>query len=344
MAVLLAGAPVEAAERFFEFEKADEGGVPPGWRSLLAGAGRVPEWKILLEDVPPTLRPLSDKAPVVTRRAVLAQVSRDPADERFPLLAFDGERYGDFTAAVRFKIVDGVAEQMAGMVFRLQDERNFYVVRASALGNNVRFYKFVDGQRSAPIGPEVPVARGEWHELEVACTANRIRVRFNGAEVLPELTDNSFSAGRVGFFTKSDTVAYFADLRMDYRPLQTLAETLLRATLEDQPRLLDLRIYGSTPERAAMHVMAAKDPAVVGEAAGEVEEKVFTEDRAYYSRSRSEAVVTAPIHDRNGEVLGVARFVLKPYAGQMESVTISRILPMVRSMEQAVGAARTLVE
>ena len=35
---------------------------------------------------------------------------------------------------------------------------------------------------------------------------------------------------------------------------------------------------------------------------------------------------------------------MKPYAGQMESVTIARILPMVRSMEQSIGAARNLVE
>ena len=39
--------------------------------------------------------------------------------------------------------------QMAGMVFRFQNASNFYVVRASALGHNVRFYKMVDGVRAA---------------------------------------------------------------------------------------------------------------------------------------------------------------------------------------------------
>jgi hypothetical protein len=44
---------------------------------------------------------------------------------------------------VRFKIVDGVYEQMAGVVFRFQDTNNFYVARANAKDGNVRFYKVV---------------------------------------------------------------------------------------------------------------------------------------------------------------------------------------------------------
>src|SRR5207247_226680 len=103
---------------------------------------------------------------------VLAQVNQDPTDERFPLLVFDGETFSDFTLTTRFKLVRGDVEQMAGLAFRVQDEKNFYVIRASGLGNNVRFYKVVGGVRSAPIGPEQPVAKGVWHELKVQCKAN----------------------------------------------------------------------------------------------------------------------------------------------------------------------------
>ena len=36
-------------------------------------------------------------------------------------------------------------DQAAGLVFRYQDENNYYVMRANALENNVRFYKVVNG-------------------------------------------------------------------------------------------------------------------------------------------------------------------------------------------------------
>ena len=43
----------------------------------------------------------------------------------------------------------------AGVAFRYQDPKNYYVVRASALGGNVRFYKFVNGVRSDPLAADL---------------------------------------------------------------------------------------------------------------------------------------------------------------------------------------------
>ena len=52
---------------------------------------------------------------------------------RFPLLVFDGESFNDFTLTTRFKLVRGGLEQMAGIAFRLQDEKNFYVYKKAAV-------------------------------------------------------------------------------------------------------------------------------------------------------------------------------------------------------------------
>ena len=141
--------PLAAAELTFDFSKFPPDKSPPGFRALLAGEGRPPDWRIVLDEVPPLLAPLSGKAPVVTRRAVLAQLSQDPTDEHFPLLVYEGETFTDFTLTTRFKVVRGTRDQMAGVVFRLKDERNFYVVRASVFDNTFRFYKVVDGQQRA---------------------------------------------------------------------------------------------------------------------------------------------------------------------------------------------------
>ncbi len=91
---------------------------------------------------------------------------------------------------------------MAGIAFRIQDENNFYVLRASALGNSFRFYKVVQGERSAPIGPQINIPGGAWHEMTVVCKGNQIRCSLNGKELIPALTDNSFPAGKIGFWTK----------------------------------------------------------------------------------------------------------------------------------------------
>ncbi len=341
---LLTAISVFGAEKIIDFTSVPEGQVPPGWKAMRVGGGREGEWKVKMVDVPPTLKPLSAAAPQLARRAVVAAVGGDATDERFPLLVYDEERFGDFTARVRFQITGGIIEQMAGLAFRIQDSTNFYVVRFSALGSNLRFYKFVNGERSAPIGPDFPIAKGEWHELSIQCTGNRIEVRVDGKEAMPILTDNSHPTGKIGFFTKSDSEANFMDFRLDYRPLETLAVTLVRTTLADQPRLMDLQVLGRLPGSEKLQVMAAKSASDVGRAASDTENKVWAENRPYYARTKAAAVVTQPLHDRNGDVLGVVRFALKPYAGQLEAATLARVLPILKDMEMRIGASKDLIE
>ena len=344
LSAILGLVAAQAAERSFDFSQTKPGATPEGFRAFRAGTGKPGDWQIVLDDIPTELQPRSTNAAAANRLPVLAQVSRDPVDERFPVLLYDGEVYGDLTLTTRFKIVGGTVEQMAGVVFRLQDEKNFYVVRANALDGNVRFYKFFNGDRSAPIGNSLPVSKGVWHELSVSCTGNRIQVRLDGKEAMPELTDNSFLLGKVGFMTKSDSLAYFSEAKVSYRPLESLATTMVRDTLARQPRLKNLRIYGKTTAQPELHVIASKNEKEVGQKAEETELKVFTENQSYVGKAASEQVVTAPLHDRNGETVGVVKFFLKPFLGQTEANVIARVLPIVREMELRVGASRDLNE
>ena len=61
--------------------------------------------------------------------------------------------YDDLTAtdvdvSVRFKAVSGAVDRGAGIVWRYQNENNYYVVRANALEDNVGAYKVEKGKRS----------------------------------------------------------------------------------------------------------------------------------------------------------------------------------------------------
>src|SRR5690606_19275206 len=123
------------------------------------------------------------------------------------------------------------------------DPTNYYVIRASSLGNTLRFYKFVNGVRSNPIGPEIPIPSGEWHTLEVTCRGNTIRCRLNDREVMPELQDSSFTRGRLALWTKSDSVSHFASLTVRYDPVVTLPERLVRKAMERYPRLHEVTVY-----------------------------------------------------------------------------------------------------
>lgn len=333
-----------AAERVFDFSTNQPGRPPAGFKAFVAGEGKPADWQVRMANVPSQLAPLSDKAIAISQLPVLAQLSRDPANERYPVIYADDERYGDFTFKTRFRIVEGVTEQMAGVVFRLVDEKNFCVVRASALGNNVRFYKFVEGQRTEPIGNDLPIRKGQWYELTVRAEGNKFEILLDGKQVIPTLTDNSFAIGKVGFMTKSDAVSEFNEVRITYKPLVSFAEKLLPQVLERQPRLLNLRIYGKTPARPELHVLASKEPSEVGLPGTEAEIEVLSGNETFYGKTDKEILVTTPLRDRNGEAVGVVKFFLRPFPGQTEANAVARVLPTVRWMESQLAASEGLSE
>ena len=342
-AFVLSAWPAAAAERYFDFSGARLNEAPPGFRSTVSGEGRPGEWKIVEDQASTEATPTNVNPSVTVRRQVLAQLSRDTTDEHFPLLIFEGETFGDFALTTRFKTVSGSVEQMAGIAFRVKDEKNYYVVRASSLGRSFRFYEVVEGLRRAPIGPEIEIPSGIWHELAVDCKGNQIRCSLDRKELFA-VNNNTFTEGKVGFWTKSDSVSYFGDTKIVYTPRETLAVMLVRQALKKYPRLLGLKIYGTTGARKELHVVASDDAKELGRRAGTVEEDVVARDVVYCGRERKETLVTLPLHDRNGDAIAAVRVILQPFPGQTEQAALARARPIVKEMETRVRSAKDLTD
>jgi len=340
---LLSAFPLAAAERYLDFSAARLNEPPPGFRSAIAGEGRPGEWKIIEDEPSAQATPTNVNPSVTVRQQVLAQLSRDATDEHFPLLIFEEEIFGDFTLTTRFKTVRGSVEQMAGIAFRIQDEKNYYVIRASSLGKSFRFYEIVEGLRRTPIGPEIEIPSGVWHELAVACKGNQIRCSLNGKELFA-VNNNSFTEGKVGFWTKSDSVSYFGDTKIVYTPRETLAVMLVGQALKRYPRLLGLKIYGTANTRPELHVLASNDAKELGQPAGKVEQDVVARDVVYCGREPRETLVTLPLHDRNGDPIAAVRVVLQPFPGQTEQAALARARPIVKEMEKRVRSAKDLTD
>src|SRR2546422_1424333 len=333
-----------AAERHFDFSGARLNEPPPGLRSTVSGEGKPGDWKVVEDESRPSIAVPDATPSVAIRHQALAQLSREATGEHFPLLIFEDQSFDDFTLTSKFKTVIGSVEQMAGVAFRIQDEKNYYIARASALGNNFRFYKFVNGGHTDPIGPTMEIRSNFWHELTIECVGNRIRCFLDGKQAMPDITDTSFTEGKVGFWTKSDSVSYFGDTKIVYTPRETLAVMLVRQALKKYPRLLGLKIYGTTGARKELHVVASDDAKELGRRAGTVEEDVVARDVVYCGRERKETLVTLPLHDRNGDAIAAVRVVLQPFPGQTEQAALARARPIVKEMEKRVRSAKDLTD
>ncbi|MBI2089548.1 MAG: hypothetical protein HYT78_12550 [Deltaproteobacteria bacterium] len=176
----------------WNFDTDNEGVTPPELEVVLG------EWIVQAD-------PSAPSAP-----NVLAQVATFPEGIHFPRCLVKDLQLEDLRMSVKFKPISGQCDQGGGLLFRYQDPRNYYVLRANAL-DDFALFKCVNDQRW-PI-KRYYVRSDEWQTLMVECRGPFISGYWND-RLLIEVQDGTFGAGRVGLWTISDSVSYFDDLEI----------------------------------------------------------------------------------------------------------------------------------
>lgn len=193
----------------FDQDKANE--QPKGFATSLTGKGKPGKWAVIADASAPS------------KPNVLAQLDPDSISYRFPVCVYDQIQAQDVQISVRIKPVSGSEDQAAGIVWRYKDANNYYIVRANALEDNVVLYKVQNGKRTdLPLkgvgrtyGKKTEVPSGQWSTFSVKATGNLFEVSFNG-QTLFEVEDTTFpGAGKIGLWTKADSVTYFDDLLIE---------------------------------------------------------------------------------------------------------------------------------
>jgi hypothetical protein len=236
-------------------------------------------------------------------------------------------------------------EQMAGIAFRIQNESNYYVVRASSLGSTFRFYKVLDGQRGPLVGPDVPIPSGVWHEMLVECKGNQIHCQLDGKELI-SVTDkaNAITSGNIGFWTKSDSVSYFGDTSITFVPFEGSAQKIVREIMHKYPKLLGVKIYLSGKDPATTRVIASIDESELGQPGAKTEREVIGRGETYYGKEKDVVSVIMPLRDRNGDTMAAVRLLMKPFPGQTEENAIGRAVPIVKEIQSRAQALDDLLD
>ena len=210
--VLLLCSAVVAAQtpprRVIDFEADRATQAPSGFTFALTGSGRPGVWTIRTDEAS------------AERGNVLAQTDADSTSYRFPLAVWNDVSAADVDLSVRFRPVSGRVDQAAGLVWRYRDANNYYIVRANALEDNVVLYKVEGGKRTdLPLkgegrtyGKKIDVPGGQWSTLRVVANGALFEVYLNGSK-LYEVEDSTFTnGGKVGVWTKADSITQFDDL------------------------------------------------------------------------------------------------------------------------------------
>jgi 3-keto-disaccharide hydrolase len=187
-----------------DFESDTVGSPPAGFEFGRTGSGAEGKWVVRIEKG-------ADK------NHVLLQESADPTDYRFPVAVLKEGSYTDVTLSVRARPLSGEVDQGFGLVWRYTDANNYYITRCNADEDNCTIYHTVKGSRRAFLNHAVKVAKNTWHTLKVEATGDHFLVWYDGNKVLDAKDETFKNAGKVGLWTKADSVIEFDDFTVEGR-------------------------------------------------------------------------------------------------------------------------------
>ena len=176
------------------FDNFKTGDPPPGWTATKTGTGQA-KWTIERDDSAPSK----------------SNVLKQSGQATYPVCIKDDTNLKDGFVEVKFKPISGKEDQAGGVIWRAKDANNYYIARANALEDNVTIYDTVNGRRTERKRMNMKVASNQWHTLRVDFQGSHFTVTYDGKKAI-EWDDMKFTgAGKVGVWTKADSVTLFDD-------------------------------------------------------------------------------------------------------------------------------------
>ena len=180
------------------FDEDAIGSAPPGITFAVARQQTPAKWSVRAEG---------------TGRALMH--AADPAAAGgLSLAVLDMPHPSQMRVSVRLKLVDG--ERVGGLVWRYQDQDNFYLASLDLRLQEVALYRVVRGNRiRLDDEDELELDTSAWHSVRVVQDDDDIQVSLGGIGVMRARNITPTDGGRAGVWSGGGGTAWFDDLRIE---------------------------------------------------------------------------------------------------------------------------------
>ncbi len=159
---------------------------------------------------------LADKARALYGERYAEFLDNVTAFAYYPFAVFRKvEDFRNGTIRMRFKAIAGRIDQGAGILFDLKPNGDYYALRANPLENNLVLWRMRHGRRTAESWVRnVVTPSRKWHSITLKVNGDQVEGLVNGRHYLSFRLPHPVS-GKVGVWTKADSVVYFDDYRVE---------------------------------------------------------------------------------------------------------------------------------
>ncbi len=158
---------------------------------------------------------LADKARALYGKRYAEFLDNVTAYAYYPFAVATGvDNFSNGEIKLRFKAIAGRIDQGAGILFDLRPNGDYYALRANPLENNLVLWRYRHGRRSSVSWVRnVVTPSRKWHTLRLVVQGNLVKGYVNGRQYLSYRLPAPV-AGKVGLWTKADSVVYFDDYQV----------------------------------------------------------------------------------------------------------------------------------
>jgi hypothetical protein len=201
MAALFCVNTLQAGEKVWHFDDMQTQKLPAGWKAdVTNGKKGSAVWQVVL-----------DKSAPSPRHVLALTDINHHSGAAFNLCRMDGTAFLDGEIEVKFRANRGRIDQGGGIIWRVQDNKNYYIARFNPLEDNFRLYFVKNGHRRVLASADVRLHAGEWHTMKIVQKGDRYAGYLDGKKYLKGRDGTFAQHGGVGLWTKADAATSFDD-------------------------------------------------------------------------------------------------------------------------------------
>lgn len=163
---------------------------------------------------------LADKARLIYGSRHEEFIDNVKAFAYFPYAVAQGiDDFRNGEIGMRFQLIDGQLDQCAGILFNLKTNGDYLTVRFNGKEDNLVLWTFNKGKRSfVKKGSEdMPLGMKQWHSMKISIKGTKLEGYLNG-KLLLQYTLAEPVTGKVGVWSKTDSVSYYDDYTVNAAP------------------------------------------------------------------------------------------------------------------------------
>ena len=154
---------------------------------------------------------LADKARAIYGSRHEEFIDNVKAFAYFPYAVAQGvDDFHNGEISMKFQIVDGALDQCAGILFNLKSNGDYLTVRFNGKEDNLVLWTFNKGVRKFVKrgSEEWPLNMHQWYSMKIVVKGTQLEGYLNDRKLLDYTLPEPVS-GRVGVWSKTDSVSYF---------------------------------------------------------------------------------------------------------------------------------------